>query len=282
MLLRLALALPTAALLGCASATAPTTPTTDDAPFDLTTLVELTGTAEEQRAALEVDRDLDGVGDLLEDTAARVYLPFLSGHPDDACPLSGIVFRARPHPDDARLLHVTYSRLYERDCGLSSHVGDNEAFGATIDPSAPPPLGLVALRAVSHQGTPCERTTTCGSCPGLGACTAAPDGRPALFSSRDKHGGAVDIAAGCGLLSCFDSCEMSEVSDEPPLLNVGEPDAPLVSDLTDAGFIHAGEGWTNAAVFHHDPWGDAAFGGAGVVAGDLVDDAFVTPACIAP
>src|SRR5688572_3034957 len=111
-----------------------------------------------------VDDDLDGLDDALEEALAGDYLPYLANHPEDECLLSGIVFRARPHPDDASLVSIIYSRLYEQDCGITSHVGDNEAFGTTVDPSVAAPEGLVALVAVSHQSTPCQRTTTCGRC----------------------------------------------------------------------------------------------------------------------
>lgn len=265
--------------VACAGGTPPAPPPAAGEPFELVSLVDFEGTGARD---LDTDDDHDGLSDVLEETAARAYLPFLSSHPDDGCLRSGIVYRVRPHPDDPALLHVLYSRLYERDCGLSGHVGDNEAFGATIDPTRAPPAGLVALRAISHQGTLCERTTTCGSCEGLSPCTTAPDGRAVLFASKDKHAGAVDLAAGCGLLSCFDSCALSDEAADVPLLHVGEPDAPLVRDLTDEGFVRDDQGWSEASVLHYDPWSDAEFGTAGVVAGDLVDDAFLTPACRAP
>lgn len=275
----LALGAALAGLVGCADEVAQPAKPPPSAPFDIITLIELEGSGARD---LDTDDDHDGLGDLIEDAAARAYLPFLASHSEDSCPLSGIVFRARPHPDDAALLHVTYSRLFQTDCGLGGHVGDNEAFGATIDPTRAPPAGLVALRAISHQGTLCERTTTCGSCDDLKPCHTASDGRAVLFSSKDKHAGAVDLDAGCGLLSCFDSCELGDAPAEVPLLNVGEPDAPLVDDLTAQGFVREEEGWSEPSVLHYDPWSDEEFGTAGVVAGDLIDDAFLTPACRAP
>ena len=273
-----------ALLPACSTDEAPSAPpAAAREPFDLVTLIEFAGEGvADLEAVLEIDDDHDGLADALEDAAARAYLPFLSSHPDDACPLSGIVVRVRPHPDDAALLHLAYSRLYQDDCGLAGHVGDNEAFGVTVDPARAPPWGLVALRAIGHQGTLCERTTTCGSCEGLGACTTAPDGRAVLFSSKDKHAGVVDLGLACGLLSCFDTCELSDEPAIVPLVNVGEPDAPLVSDLSEQAFVREEIGWTQASLQHYDPWSDAEFGTAGVVAGDLVDEAFLTPACRAP
>lgn len=225
-----------------------------------------------------VDADRDGLDDALEDALARAYLPFLALHPEDACPRSGIVFRARPHPEDAALVSMVYSWLFERDCGSTGHVGDNEAFGATIDPRAPPPAGLVAIVAVGHQATPCERTTTCGVCDGLAACERV-DGRVVLFSSRDKHAGSVSRAWGCGAGSCLDTCELPVTAADVPLVNVGEPGAPLVRDLSRDGFITAANGWREETLLGFDPWGDGEFGTAGSVRGDLEDDTFIAPAC---
>lgn len=226
-----------------------------------------------------VDRDLDGLDDDWELEVARRALPVLALHPQDRCPLGGLVFRLRPHPlaPDAGLLAITWTHLFERDCGLTSHVGDNEAFGATINPALPDEQAVSALRAIAHQATLCERTTTCGRCPGLSPCERVDGGAPLLFASRDKHAGYLSLAA-CGTLTCLDVCAMGR-RDGVPLLNAGEPTAPLTRNLTDAGFITAANGWTEQSLFHFDPWGAPDFGRAGNVKGDLEDPAFLTPAC---
>jgi hypothetical protein len=234
-------------------------------------------------AAGFVDLDLDGLDDVWETQVAEDYLPFLSLDPGDKCPRGGIVVRVRPHPDKAGLIHIVYDHLYERDCGLTSHVGDNEAFGATIDPNIPPPAGLLTLVAIGHQSTICEKKTTCGSCGGLDACaTAMKNGAayPVVFSSKDKHAGYVQKDKCNPILSCFDSCSLAPTSKDVPIVNVGEPEAPLVTDLTDQAFINEANGWTEQELFHLNPWDTAKdFGGAGNVAGDLVDSAFVPPVC---
>ena len=224
-----------------------------------------------------VDADRDGLDDALEGALARAYLPFLAQHPEDECPRSGLVFRARPHPEDARLVAVTYSFVYELDCGLNGHAGDNEGFGIAIDPSVPPPAGLVSMTAVGHQGTACERTTTCGVCDGLPACEV--EGRAVLFASRNKHAGSVSRTWGCGVGSCLDECALPVLPADPPMVNAGEPGAPLLGDLTREGFITAARGWRDASLFHADPWSDDVFGRAGVIGGDLLDEVFVAPAC---
>ena len=63
------------------------------------------------------------------------------------------------------------------------------------------------------------------------------------------------------------------------MVNAGEPNAHLTEDLTDAGFITAANGWTEASLLHFNPWGGTDFGGAGNVTGDLTDPAFDLPAC---
>jgi hypothetical protein len=191
----------------------------------------------------------------------------------------------RTHPADPTLLHVVVIRLFERDCGAAGHVGDNEAFAMTIDPAVPAPDGILVVRAISHQGTLCEHVSECGRCGAadVEACTLAArggvEGFPVVFYSRGKHGGYMSEAA-CDF-ACFltNYCTLAPESSEPPMINVGEPEAPLVTNLTDAGLITAGAGWTEAALFDYDPWGPETFGTAGNVAEDLVDDAFLTPAC---
>jgi hypothetical protein len=229
------------------------------------------------------DLDRDGLADDFERALVRAHLPFLAHHPDDRCGRAGIVFRARPHPndgdgDDGALVLVVASQLFAVDCGLNSHDGDNEAFAFTIDPSLPPPAGLTALVAISHQATACERTSSCGACPGMPACDRDADGRAILYSSLDKHAGAVDVGGACSFGSCLDSCALPLESADVPLVNAGEPDAPLLAtlDVEDGGFIDAQ--WPEA-LRGYDPWGTAEFGGAGVVSEDLVDPAFTTPAC---
>lgn len=228
-----------------------------------------------------VDLDADGLDDALEQALAEAYFPYLSLAPDDACPLAGIVFRLRPHPLDAAMLHVLYDVLYELDCGAGGHAGDDEVFALTVDPGRAGPGGILAMRAISHQGTPCESVTDCGcAIGGLSPCTTAPtlgDDWPVVFSSRDKHGSYLDESTCDGACFFTNQCELAAAPTVPPMVNAGEPGAPLTSDLTAAGLITAANGWTDLSLFGFDPWGPSDFGGAGNVAGDLVDPAFETP-----
>ena len=232
--------------------------------------------------AATADLDGDGIDDATEQTLAETYLPFLSLDPDDGCSLGGIVFRLYPHPTDPAFVHIIYDHLFETDCGVNGHTGDNEVFGATINPQIPPPEGIVALRAVTHQGQICEKTTACGVCPDLNACaTGMKNGKayPVAFSSKDKHATYVEQDQ-CNVFACFDSCSLNEKDTPVLLVNAGEPTAHLTEDLTTNGFITEQNGWTKQELFNFNPWDPAKeFGGAGNIAEDLQDPAFLTPVC---
>lgn len=222
------------------------------------------------------DADSDGIDDGVEAVMATDYFPYLSLDPTDQCPLQGVVYRLTPHPLDASKIHIWYDLLYERDCGLNGHVGDDEVFGVMADPQVAAAAGILAVRAISHQATLCERTTTCGTLPGCEACTIGTVMRPVVFSSKNKHGGYVKEST-CDQNVVCDSggCTLAAAPATPPMVNAGEPAAPLVSDLTAQGFITAANGWTEQALFGFDPWGSPDFGSAGNVADDLQDAAFV-------
>jgi hypothetical protein len=225
-----------------------------------------------------VDLDRDGLDDAYEARVASDYLPNLSLHPSDGCPLGLILYRLRPHPADASLLLILYTHLYETDCGIGGHTGDNEAFAVTVNPAKPAPAGITAVKAISHQNTLCQKITSCGTCSGLAPCDVGDGGRPRLYASRGKHGGYVQKSS-CTVISvCPDDCAAGEQLGVP-LVNAGEPTAQLVNDLTDAGYITAANGWTKTEVFNFDPWSPAKFGSAGAPSSDLVDSAFDPPAC---
>jgi hypothetical protein len=231
------------------------------------------------------DSDADGIPDDLEASYAAAYMPFVSVHPSDGCPTHGIAYRIAPHPSEPGRVMIWADVLYDVDCGANGHHGDDEMFGAVVDPSKPAPAGILAVRAISHQGTPCEHASTCGSCPGMTACATAEKGgtaRPVVFPSKDKHGNYVDEAACDASLICdFGGCAQATAPDTSPMVNVGEPGHPLVTDLTSAGLVTAANGWTSPELTAFDPWKPGDFGGAGDVSKDLVDPAFVidTTAC---
>ncbi len=162
------------------------------------------------------------------------------------------------------------------------HPGDNEVFGVTIDPSRPAPEGILAVRAISHQNTACEAKTDCGSCGGLTACaTAMRNGKPfpIVWYSKGKHGAYMSEAKCDGACFFTNQCTLAKAETIPKMINVGEPEKQLVNNLTAAGLITVASGWTEVGLMNFDPWSGKNFGGAGNVADDLVDPAFVTPAC---
>jgi hypothetical protein len=234
------------------------------------------------RAAAANDQDRDGLDDAMELTWAHDYLPFLSISPEDHCPTAGIIVRVTPSPT-AGFVHVLYDVLYNDDCGLGGHVGDDERFAITVDPMMPPPAGIVAIKAIAHKGSVCEKTSECGRCAGQRACaTLVENGTPwpAVWVSRDKHGNYVDRAQTCQPTNtCLDDCDDRPAPAMLAIVNVGEPCAPLVHDLTTQGFITTANGWTHQELFNYDPWGVQPFGGADVLAADLTDSAFDTSAC---
>ncbi|HSD90596.1 MAG TPA: hypothetical protein VLB44_23890 [Kofleriaceae bacterium] len=236
-------------------------------------------------APITSDVDGDGLADDLEDQLARDYLPYVSLDPGDGCALSGFVARVRPHPKDATKILIVYSHLFQEDCGLGGHVGDNEAFGIAIDPNVPAPAGILAIRAASHQGTLCQRTTECSTCAGDSRthCDLATDGGmqwPVVYASKDKHGQYAS-KSGCPLLgTCFDQCTLNPQRDIAPVVNVGEPTHHMVGDLTAQGFITPANGWTEPSLMNFDPWNAMQdFGGAGNIAGDLQDSTFEPAPC---
>ena len=226
------------------------------------------------------DRDADGLDDAYEMILAVTYRPFLSVHSDDGCALSGIAVRVWPHPADATKIAIIYDHLFETDCGLGGHVGDNEVFGMAVDPAIPPPQGILGIRTASHQATICERITDCGPCTDNACDTAMVGGvsMPVVYSSKDKHGTYARLSQ-CGLGTCFDTCELAPTAHDPPMINVGEPGATLVTNLTQGGLITSANGWTEAELMDFDPWGTVDFGGAGNVAEDFVDPTFLVGLC---
>jgi polyhydroxybutyrate depolymerase len=225
------------------------------------------------------DTDCDGLDQAIEDGIAQDYFPYYSLHPDEECSRAGIVYRVGPHPIDANKVFIRYVVLYETDCGLGGHVGDDEVVGVVVDPSIPAPGGIVSIKAIGHQSTACEQITDCGTCPDSNACDTLPiDGVPwpAVFSSKDKH--ATYAHNDCNFICDFNGCSENDVPFVPPMINAGEPGYPLVTNLTTEGFINEANGWTEAELFDFDPWAPGAFGKAGDVSDDLVDSAFL-PDC---
>ncbi len=230
------------------------------------------------------DADGDGLSDTLEAKVAAEYLPFFSVHPGDKCNTHGLLYRIAPHPNEPKRVMIWIVALFDKDCGANGHAGDDETFGVVIDPSQPAPAGILAVRAISHQNTPCQRITTCGSCAGMNACSTGDRAGakiPVVYASKDKHG-TYSVLGTCSDLICdFGGCALAPTPSNAPAVNAGEPNKPLVKNLTTEGFVTTANGWKEPTLMNFDPWKPGDFGKAGDVSKDLVDPAFVidTTAC---
>jgi hypothetical protein len=229
------------------------------------------------------DQDRDGLDDAMELAWAQEYLPYLSTAPDEECSTAGIIVRVEPL-DVPGFVRIRYDVLYDTDCGIGGHIGDDERFAISVNTAVPPPDGITTIKAIAHKGAPfCEKESDCGRCAGQMACATLPDNgtqRPAVWVSRDKHGNYVDRQSTCAFdNTCLDECADNATPASLPIVNVGEPCAPLVTNLTTQGFITTANGWSNQALFDYDPWGGQPFGGGSVLSVDLTDPAFETPPC---
>ena len=210
------------------------------------------------RTLTATDRDGDGLEDTEELRIARDYLPFLSIGGDDLCPTSGLVVRVTP-AEVAGLVRVRYGWIFDQDCDVGTR-GVVGGIGVLVDPSRPAPAGIVSLRSVSRPDSFCQVLSTCGQCPGQIACEAL-DGRPTVWAGVNRHAVYAIRSLTCiQTNACMARCENAGTSAAPPLVNVGEPEAPLVRDLTDDGFISTANGWKSTVLFHYDPYGGEPFG----------------------
>jgi hypothetical protein len=214
-----------------------------------------------------VDVDGDDLDDALEKEVAELNFPKLLLADGEECGTPhGVVYRVRRHPDDPRRLAVTYVVLYAADCGeLNGHTGDAETFAITVDLDAEPGASAtVSVAAWAHAGTICGSTSSCTTEAATAACgePAARSSPPeiVIYASRNKH--AEYLSTDTCADNCFDECSAHGTRIFGPLLNVGEPGHPLVSDLTTQGFVQAADGWP-AELLDFDPWGTAEFAGGG-------------------
>jgi hypothetical protein len=212
------------------------------------------------------DADGDGLDDDLEREVAQLNFPALYLAQGEPCGgPHGVIYRARRHPLHPSRIAITYVVLYSADCGRTTgHVGDAETFAVTVDLDAEPGApATVGVEAWAHARTRCGSTSSCDCVAGTSACRDASRGRASrevvLYSSSRKH--AIYLTTGTCSENCFDSCSVGERLTGP-LLNVGEPDHPLVSDLTNQGFVRAADGWSSQ-LLHINPWGSTEFGGGG-------------------
>jgi hypothetical protein len=211
------------------------------------------------------DADHDGIDDDLEREVATLNLPQVWLDKGESCGAPhGVLYRVRRHPQAPWRLAVTYVVLYGVDCGtFNGHLGDAESFAITVDLDAQPGApATVGVESWAHAGTPCGSTSSCDAAAGTSACSEQGQTQPSseivIYASRDKH--ANYLSSGTCDDNCLDQCSTGQ-RIAGPLLNVGEPDHPLVTDLTTQGFVQA-DGW-DPQLLHFNPWSSADFAGGG-------------------
>lgn len=212
------------------------------------------------------DQDGDGIDDDLEREVAELNFPRVLMAVGETCGAPhGVVYRVRRHPALPQRLAITYIVLYANDCGaLNGHVGDAESFAITVDlDTQPGSPATVGVEAWAHAGTTCASTSSCQTGAATSECGAPPGGAVSsdvvIYASREKHASYLSLDT-CDD-NCLDECSAGE-RIIGPLLNVGEPGQPLVTDLTAQGFVQKADGWADE-LLHFNPWGTAEFSGGG-------------------
>lgn len=137
--------------------------------------------------------------------------------------LYGQVTPRERRADGRREVELKYFHLWVRDCGRPSHALDAEHVSALVAGSDSQPDGWEAIYwyAAAHQGTICDASSG-AQASALGAVTVG----PTVYVSRGKHASYLDRGHckwGCG----SDSCDPGARLPPGPVVNLGEPDAPL-------------------------------------------------------
>jgi hypothetical protein len=217
------------------------------------------------------DQDGNGLDDAFEREIAELNYPKVALAYQDECAVPrGVIYRARRHPQNPKRVAITYTVLYNRDCGeVNSHDGDTGTFAITVDLDAEPgAAATVGVTAWAHYGTICGSTSSCETEPGTNECATPKGGQEVvIYTARNKHQLYLSKSTCNG--NCFDRCDDGE-RVVGPLLNVGEPDHPLVTDLTTQGFVKSADGWLHQ-LLHFNPWSSKSFAGGDQLGQRLID-----------
>ncbi|MCF8256894.1 MAG: T9SS type A sorting domain-containing protein [Flavobacteriales bacterium] len=179
--------------------------------------------------------------------------------------------------------------LYGHDCGLTGHVADVEGFAVSVRYIGPDD-GVSwrsdtvlanwqghLIQTVSHAGTLCQSVQTFPL-----RSAAFPAGKDTIYPSPDKHGNYLTRSACSGgiMFFCDPSCNNPYSLKKIKVVNVGEEQHPLVTDL---GPFYAGYAGEN-------PWGNSDFlasqsGSAGTIKDKMMREwrsDFIQPEVIGP
>jgi hypothetical protein len=253
------------------------------------------------------DRDSDGMDDHLEQLLLDNFMPPVIQFSGENCPgpaLDGsgdsniIATRISPYPEqytwssspDSVQVHpialvgprqlvpgmywhspfimVHCAVLYGQDCGALGHVADVEGYHFSLAYIGPDTAAGwmydtimtnwtgATIQSVGHDGTTCQQIETASFQNGAN-----------VYSSPGKHANCLSITD-CNLaFICNGFCAGTQTRKVTYNLNLGEPAAPLVSDLGNYYPAYAGQ----------DPWSGTPFlnGGAGAIT-DKMERALTT------
>lgn len=127
--------------------------------------------------------------------------------------------QATPHPQGGVELH--YFHLWSRDCGRHGHPGDVEHVSALIAKQKEGAWQAQYWYAAAHEQTVCERSMYARA-----SELQSVDKGPAVWISEGKHASYFSAElcnGGCG----GDSCSSMHSAPVLPVINLGEPGAPL-------------------------------------------------------
>jgi hypothetical protein len=190
-------------------------------------------------------------------------------HPQALVPKHGVVTGLIWY---APLIKVNTAVLYGQDCGLAGHTADVEGFEFSIkyigtDSAAGWMYDLnmqnwagAEIQTTSHAGTLCEQVETYPY-----KSAQNPNGLDTVYASPDKHGNYLTIS-GCGAsIICNPGCGGTQIKKNVKNINLGEPNAPLVTDLGNIYPAYTG----------NDPWSTTNFlntqgGNAGAIRDKMI------------
>ena len=138
------------------------------------------------------------------------------------------VYRVREHPGDPSMLAVTYSLLYQNDCGgflgIDKHPGDVESFSYTLTADSACPTGwrLFSVKTTAHGAEPGNVAARI-----INSCEPLPE----LFVSLKRHGIYLSMERCNSYIDPTQSCEAGFAPDFM-LVNAGSPENPLADDLS--------------------------------------------------
>jgi len=182
------------------------------------------------------DLDRDGLDDGVEDALLEQFRPsfMVSAKDCDQLPAEFAAGEATPRvvakngtnygqatPNAAGGVELHYFHLWSRDCGRRGHFGDVEHVSALVRPADDGSWTARYWYAAAHEGTVCDRCMVARA-----EHVEAERAGPVVWVSAGKHASYFSQKAcngGCG----GDTCAEMHLVPRLPLVNLGEPGAPL-------------------------------------------------------